>query len=29
VQYTYTWMPILKFSPTSPLTVTMGAIAGE
>jgi Flp pilus assembly protein TadG len=29
VSYTYTWMPILKFSPSSPLVVTQGAIAGD
>jgi len=29
VQYSYTWMPILKFSPSSPLTTTQGAIAGD
>jgi len=29
VQYTYTWLPILKFSPTSSLTVEEGAVAGD
>ncbi|MGA3033014.1 MAG: TadE family protein [Terracidiphilus sp.] len=28
-QYTYSWMPILKFSPSSPLTSTQGAVAGD
>jgi hypothetical protein len=27
VSYAYSWMPILRFSPSSPLTSTQGAIA--
>ena len=28
VQYNYSWMPILKFAVSSPLTATQGSVAG-